>query len=104
MSGDKRCLVCGRKYPLARCMVVEITAEEEAVLVRQGAVVPEEFVYCEQCWKIIRDPQTGPRLMRDSFERQILVMGVPSTRAREIADRYLNRLVELQRGRQRKIH
>lgn len=98
----KICGVCERPHPEANCQIFELTAEEEAALVKRGLEPPAEFVYCKACWALIKDPETGPRLMRGTAERQMLRLGVNPLRARKIADRYFNRLVELQRNRHHK--
>lgn len=98
------CMVCERPQPRDRCTIIELTPAEEAVLVKRGVQIPGEFVYCNRCWGIIKDPEVGPRLMRDTAERQMLKLGVAGARAQRIADRYYKRLVELQRQRQGKVH
>lgn len=86
-------------------MVFELTPSEEAVLVKRGAAnLPVEFVYCQHCWNIIKDPQAGPRLMRDAAERQMLRLGVAAPRAQAAADRYYSKLVQLQRERHHRVH
>lgn len=100
----KTCVVCQRSHPQERCTTFELTPSEEAILVKRGVALPDEFVYCNQCWSIIKDPEAGPRLMRDTAERQMLKVGVAAPRAREIADRYYTRLVDLRRQRHHKVH
>lgn len=100
----KTCMVCERPYPRERCTIIELTPAEEAVLAKRGTKIPEEFVYCARCWGIIKDPEIGPRLLRDTAERQMLKLGVAAARAQKIADRYYTRLRELQRQRHHKVH
>ena len=101
---QKTCLVCERPHPRERCTILELTATEEASLVKRGLRVPEEFVYCKKCWDLIKDPQVGPQLMRNAAERQMLKLGVNPARARAVANRYYDRLLEIQRQRHHKVH
>lgn len=104
MSGRKTCVLCQRSHPKARCTAFELTPSEEASLVKRGASMPDEFVYCNQCWEILKDPETGPQLMRDAAERQMLKIGAPPARAREMADKYYAKLLDGRRQRHHKVH
>jgi len=97
-------MVCQRRFPREHCTIFELSPAEEALLIKRKARVPEEFVYCHYCWNIIKDPEAGPRLMRDTAERQMLQLGVAPQRAREISTRYFDRLIQLQRQRNQRMH
>lgn len=100
----KTCVVCDRKHLQADCVTFELTAAEEAALIKRGVQPPTEFTYCNRCWTLIKDPQLGPQLMRSTAERQMLKLGVEPSRAKKIADKFFTNLVELQRRRHHGTH
>lgn len=93
----KACGICERARPEENCVSFELTAEEEAAMAKQGLDAPREVTYCRRCWGLLKDPITGPRLMRGNLERQLLRIGVAPRQAKKLADQYHVRLVELQR-------
>jgi hypothetical protein len=82
-----------------------LTPAQEATLIkRSSGVVPDEFVYCRQCWKLLSHPQIAPKLMRDAAERQMLKYGCSAVKARQLADKYFTQLIEIQRERHHRTH
>lgn len=88
-----KCDVCGQDRPGKR---VDLTAEEQALYLKQGAEAKEAYFYCHPCWRILSNPERGPLLMRGLFERQLRAAGVPNPG--EMADKYYRKLKELQRS------
>lgn len=101
---DKTCLICRRDHAEETCEIFTLAAWQEALLLKNGAILPDEFVYCSKCWTLMSHPQIAPKLMRDAAERQMLKGGLTPVKARQMADKFFTRLVELQRERHHKTH
>lgn len=77
------------------CETIALTAQEQATLIKQGLAPRSEYHYCALCLKMLQDPEQGPLLMSNLYERQLRLAGVPN--ASELAGKYRARLKELQR-------
>jgi hypothetical protein len=97
VTSEKRCIICGRPRPAEDCTVFELTAAEETRMISKGITPESEYVYCEPCFGVICDASAAPRFMRSVFERGLLEIGVEPKRAKAIAERYQQRIVEMQR-------
>ncbi len=77
------------------CQTITVTAQEQSTLIKQGLVSRSEFHYCAVCLRMLQDPERGPLLMSNLYERQLRLAGVPN--ASELVGKYRARLKELQR-------
>jgi len=101
---ERTCSICKRSRPVKDCVVVELTAAEEADLVGRGVTPDDEYIYCKPCWRVIQDASNGPSLMRAAVERELLKLGVMPKRAKKLADRYHAKLIELGRRSRHPMH
>lgn len=97
----KACVICGRQSLESSCVVLTLSPEEEAILIKGGVTLAGELVYCRPCWVVTQDAEAGARLLRNTAERQMLQLGLDPRRAKAIADTHFTRLVELRRSRRR---
>lgn len=90
---------CGYDKDRETCKSIALTAAEKKQLIEQGRDPQDEYFYCPPCLRILQDPEQGPLFMRGTYERQLRDLGVPSIRAKALADKYYRKLKELQRTR-----
>ncbi len=58
-----KCGICSRAWPDEKCHVITLTKEERAAIAATGQPVPEQYVYCKPCWKILGDRNQGAQLI-----------------------------------------
>ncbi len=92
MAEKLKCGICGQRRLEEQCHIIVLTHEEKAALLANNTTPPKECVYCKPCWNILKDPITGPTLMKGLFQIQLREIGVPQAEGR--ARRYHAALLE----------
>ena len=83
MSSTKvKCLICSGERNRTACQVIKLTPAEKAAT--QNPL--DEYVYCNPCWKIMKNPATASDLMSGIMLMHLQRLGVSN--AKELADKY----------------
>ena len=72
------------------------TSEEKEALKKMGEVTPlEKYAYCKPCVGILSNPITAVALMRGVLQFQAKAVGVSSSNAEAIAERFGTKALKL---------
>jgi len=96
--------MCGYDKSSGDCKAIHLTAAEKKNMIEQGQTPIDTAYYCPPCLRLIEDPEQGPKFMRGVAEQQLRQAGVPSTKAKDLADNYYKKLKELQRKAKHGTH
>jgi len=87
-----KCGVCSREWPKEHCRTIVLTAVERAyVMAATGGAAPDEYVYCNPCWKLLSNRQQGAQFIAGSFQASFQASGHP--KAAQVGKKMLNFLI-----------
>jgi len=81
-STKVKCLICSGERNRSACKVIVLTSAERSVT--QNPL--DEYVYCNPCWKIMKNPSTASDLMSGIMLMHLQRLGVSNSK--ELAAKY----------------
>lgn len=87
------CCVCNREWPKEKCVVLTLTEDERAMLIKNEGSAPETLAYCNPCWRVLSDRMMGAQLIRSTLQVHLRQNGVGN--AEQQSQAYFDRLLQL---------